>query len=474
MSASSPYYYGILCLLHRPRWRDGRALDLLSCRLEPAVDYTSLSPVIHSSNLISMGNCPRCDALIDKEHFPKTDSHSYGPGDIIGIQDSVHVPIYDHVLNNRARQPSSRRGSNLSTGSRIWVDNGRGGRPAVVLERRPIESKDGKEETVVLLLATYEGDYHLRSSLPLVLQIFCIAVYPHSTIEEDEAGVFHLHTSPEWSHSRKDADNLHGWLIARQFTSTRKTTGRWLNANRSDRDSQSTFTIDHATRIKLLEIIEEKWDQWLADCDRDPQRLYRYREDYKNFRDKVLKYSTTTSPARTQNATPTARSPPAGSPTARSPPGLSSRAWTPGTSNPTMSFAQAAGTTFQQNTTAGPKPAEPASNGSARPTAQPPSTSRTGPSPRLPVTSSSPRPSAPQGAQPGVHTSAPPVRVGNGSAVPSSSRPPSATASGSTGPIPQAAQSRSAAPPSQPPSYAQVLREKAAARGAGQHRPSRN
>ncbi len=227
-----------------------------------------------------MANCARCQALVNEEHIPDADCDTYNPGDIIAIQDSVHVPIFQHILNNRHRNASSRRGSNFSNGSRVWVDNGRGGRPAIVLEHRPIESPDESEETVVLLLATYEGDYRLRSHLPLVLQFFCIAVYPHSTIAEDEAGVFHLHTSPEWSHSKKDATDLHGWLIARQFTSTKPTKGRWKNANRSSWDSESSFTIDHETRMKLLEIVEEKWDEWVASCEQDPQRLYTYRNDY--------------------------------------------------------------------------------------------------------------------------------------------------------------------------------------------------
>lgn len=227
-----------------------------------------------------MSKCSRCEALIDDEHIPDVACHSYSPGDIVGIQDSVHIPISNYVLNDRKRRASSRRGSSHSSGSQVWVDHGRGGRPAVILERRPIESTDGKEETVVLLLATYEGDYRLRSLLPSVLQIFCIAVYPHSTIAEDEAGVFHLHTSPEWYHSRKDPDDLHGWLIARQFTSTRPVTGRWKNINRADSASHSSFTIDGAAYMKLLEVIEEKWDEWTADIHQNPQRLYRHREEY--------------------------------------------------------------------------------------------------------------------------------------------------------------------------------------------------
>ncbi|TFK88031.1 hypothetical protein K466DRAFT_598970 [Polyporus arcularius HHB13444] len=443
-----------------------------------------------------MANCARCQALVNEEHIPDADCHTYNPGDIIAIQDSVHVPIFHHVLNNRQRDASSRRGSNLSNGSRVWVDNGRGGRPAIVLEHRPIESPDGNGRTAPS-------------------NFFCIAVYPHSTIAEDEAGVFHLHTSPEWSHSKKDATDLHGWLIARQFTSTKPTKGRWKNANRSSWDSESSFTIDHETRMKLLEIVEEKWDEWVASCEQDPQRLYTYRNDYCDFRNKLHHYNPS-SPSRTRNATPSARSPSVTSPIDRGVPLPSPLTpWaTSATRNPANTLAHGARGAPVQGTANAPMPIVHAGNGSARPAAKPSSPPTSSVPANVPVAAGSstvPGKSAPQSAW--SRPAAP--RMADGSALPSTtgplpasdfpslpataqSRPAASRGPGTSAPTsahqvangsallhpaskslnlaptPQVAQNRSPAQPSFAQAVVRGKKQAGRGAGAGQQRPPRN
>ncbi|KAI0740899.1 hypothetical protein C8Q76DRAFT_709402 [Earliella scabrosa] len=166
-----------------------------------------------------MSACARCQSLIDDEHIP-TEDHAYNVGDIVGIQESVHGPVRD-IFNRGGSRRSSTTASARSTRTREW--DKKGGRPAVVLERRLISND--VDEAQVLLFATYKGDYRLRQLLPLVLQMFCIAVYPHSEIETDPY-TFHLHTHPEWSNSKTSPDDLHAWLIALPFTSRGKISGR--------------------------------------------------------------------------------------------------------------------------------------------------------------------------------------------------------------------------------------------------------
>ena len=45
--------------------------------------------------------------------------------------------------------------------------------------------------TVLLLIATYGGQYHRRQDLPLVLQHFSIGVYQHNTVGS-EPNKFHI------------------------------------------------------------------------------------------------------------------------------------------------------------------------------------------------------------------------------------------------------------------------------------------
>ena len=224
----------------------------------------------------NMNSCTRCEALDHKEYIPPS-TDSYVPGDFISIEESVHAPIVTIFGDDTSLQ--SRRGSNTSNGSSIR-SQGLGGknRPSIVLERRSIETVDANEETVALLLATYDGKHRFRHQLPLVLQFFCVAVHPHSDIAED-LDAFHLHTSPEWSNSRKDAGDLHAWLILHRFTSRGPTKGRWRNEKRIDRASHSSFRLDDATHIKIIEIIEEKWEAWEANCN-DPEFKTKYVQDY--------------------------------------------------------------------------------------------------------------------------------------------------------------------------------------------------
>lgn len=224
-----------------------------------------------------MGTCTRCDSLLHDEHLPPPGT-TYNVGDIIALLESVHVPVHDHIFN---QEPvPHRRGSTASALSSNSQIRGKL-RPAIVLERRLREwqAEHGAEETVVLLFATYEGDFRVRRLLPSILQLFCVAVYPHSEIVEDP-DAFHLHTSPEWSNSKKDSTDLHAWLIARQFTSRGQTSDRWKNANRTRQNSHSSFIVDQETRERLLEIIEEKWDQWEALCDEDPSYPKTCRREY--------------------------------------------------------------------------------------------------------------------------------------------------------------------------------------------------
>ncbi|KAI0752792.1 hypothetical protein C8Q80DRAFT_476176 [Daedaleopsis nitida] len=212
-----------------------------------------------------MSPCELCNTMSHVEYIP-TQSDSYNAGDIVCLDESIHIPVdefYRRLSGSNFGLPTqSRRGSNISVASSDW--NGGKRRPAMVLERRPIDDQsDGGQfqETVALLLATYEGGYHLREHLPLVLQHLCVAVYPHSEIAKDP-DAFHLHTSPEWSHSRKDSNGLHAWLIMQRFASRGPTDGRWRNANRSH--PHSSFQADKVTFARVIELLEEKWEEWVG------------------------------------------------------------------------------------------------------------------------------------------------------------------------------------------------------------------
>ncbi|KAI0800137.1 hypothetical protein C8Q74DRAFT_393715 [Fomes fomentarius] len=244
------------------------------------LSHCRLSSLRHNGTMVT---CTRCDSLIHDQHLPPPGT-TYNVGDIIALLESVHVPVHDHIFN---QEPVlHRRGSTTSALSKNSQFRGRL-RPAIVLERRLREwqAEHGAEETVVLLFATYEGDFRVRRLLPSILQLFCVAVYPHSEIAEDP-DAFHLHTSPEWSNSKKDSTDLHAWLIARQFTSRGQTSDRWKNANRTRQNPHSSSVVDQETRERLLGIIEEKWDQWEALCDEDPSYPETCRREYQEFQRK--------------------------------------------------------------------------------------------------------------------------------------------------------------------------------------------
>ena len=125
-------------------------------------------------------------------------------------------------------------------------------------------------ELPIILMATYKGWYPQRQQLPLVLKHFAVAVYPHPQITS-EPDIFHLHTSPEWSYSqgRKQKDTeLTSWLIAHLYDSKGRTNYRWKDFGHEVPDAFFTIGLDE--RDMVMEVVDERWESWVAMCEREP------------------------------------------------------------------------------------------------------------------------------------------------------------------------------------------------------------
>ena len=133
--------------------------------------------------------------------------------------------------------------------------------------------------TVLLLIATYGGQYHRRQDLPLVLQHFSIGIHQEKATKP-EPHKFHLHTRPDWANSRDSKNAFDAWLIAREYAFEGMLGGMWLNVNRADTKSCSSFTIEDDSRQELRTAVKDCWKDWTAHCQFDPKHLEKCVTDY--------------------------------------------------------------------------------------------------------------------------------------------------------------------------------------------------
>ena len=222
--------------------------------------------------------CQRCSSEVEvhDEYIPPANAVYYLSGDVVALKESAHTPTIG-ILN---KSP----GEHVILSEQHIDRSDYKGRPAIMLRDVPIQHEKQNMRTIVTstvyLLATFWRRFRLRPQLPLVLQHFGVAVHHHSDIAEDPT-TFHLHTTPEWTNSRhrKDWDDLLAWLIAYEFSTDAPVVNRWWNVN-SKISRGSSFKVEGEIKEELMQLAEEKWDQWVAHCEFDPEYAERCIVDY--------------------------------------------------------------------------------------------------------------------------------------------------------------------------------------------------
>ena len=221
--------------------------------------------------------CERCKSPNNEEYFPPGGRETFAPYDIVAAIESAHTPVEQGVFNETERP----EGTTVPLFPKRTMGNSEfHGRPAIALESGTMKHPNGQlVRTVLLLIATYWGQYHRRQDLPLVLQHFSIGVYQHNTVGS-EPNKFHIHTRPDWANSRDSKDSFDAWLIAREYTFEGRLGGMWLNVNRADTKSCSSFTIEEDYRQELDTAVNDCWKDWTAHCQFDPKHLENCVADY--------------------------------------------------------------------------------------------------------------------------------------------------------------------------------------------------
>ncbi|KAI0800133.1 hypothetical protein C8Q74DRAFT_393589 [Fomes fomentarius] len=175
-------------------------------------------------------------------------------GDIVLIHESAHSPIdqlFAPFSGGRALKKST---TELLPGRPALLWRSIAGYPG---------DADMKVTLEVSLMTTYHATY-TYAALPKVLHTLVLPISPHFEVG---AGIPHVHTLPEW---RK----LHGWFIAlRRRSACLVLPRRW-------EDSGTHFQISQVERIKLYQLIEEKFVYWMGLCDESPELVEEYMAEY--------------------------------------------------------------------------------------------------------------------------------------------------------------------------------------------------
>ena len=202
-------------------------------------------------------DCATCANPEGRRYTPNPGVYAFG--DIVRLQESIHTPI--QLIFNRFSPTTG--SSSLPFARRRSKGKAR---PAVVLQ--PFDA--GEVMPVqTCLMATYEGT-HTYQYLPTILKHFCLPVSPHAELCDCPD---HVHTSPEWQG--------YGWFIAMVYHSSGAVTGRWLwTEENGKRSKDSSFRIEAGRLRALLELCQEKLDDWQAWVREEPSRVKRCKGEY--------------------------------------------------------------------------------------------------------------------------------------------------------------------------------------------------
>ncbi|PIL33675.1 hypothetical protein GSI_04299 [Ganoderma sinense ZZ0214-1] len=211
--------------------------------------------------------CEQCTTPMTQRHLfdQALEPGRYAYGEIVMINESVHVPI-DHILT-----PYRQKMGLASTSTLSLARSRRKERPGVFLGRRP----KGANGTEMMLMATFSGIYK-HDDLPRLLRLFCLPISPHCGIG---ATIEHLHTTPEWQKN-------HGWLILHPFSSLATVSGRWKWKDEDGTyQKECSFKLDEEVISQLEEIHNRRFKEWNAKCS-DKGYLRECLEEYQKFKQK--------------------------------------------------------------------------------------------------------------------------------------------------------------------------------------------